>query len=251
MWDGTHPNELKARECGKSLEVYPIGNVARGVANILGCLYEKRWIDVNMTEAYPGNPNSPFYEERRAAEVLEESRGFYTVIDHHNMNYFGENTAIIDLEMGVSPVILGWLYALGIRNLVLTHRAGIHGFIPNSFALETLAAGLGGDTQALREAFDRLANDPLLPHASVTNFRWFNFFGSVHKDQADPDCISYDQRKVLRGFDPIPGALAEAMGLTGQSVHFLGGSYEPNEMGYWADLVIPTTVPDDTWWPSE
>ena len=248
-WVGSHANEKEARKLGASLEQHPVRGVKYGIVNLLGCILEQRWIDENITGAYPGNPHASTYEKRRAYHVVQESQGFYTTIDIHNINCFGENTAIIDQDNGVSPLILGWLYGLGIRNLILTHKAGIHGFVPNSFAMEILASELGRDIPVLREALYQLANSSTLPLARVTDFRWFKFYGSVHVTQFHPDHLSLDQRTELRGFGLIPQVVANALPPTNAPIHFLGGDYTPNEKGYWADLVTPITTPDDTNWP--
>jgi hypothetical protein len=248
-WAGAHADEKEARKLIASLETDRKRGVAYGIVNLLGCILEQRWLDENITGAYPGNPHARTYERRRAHKVVKDSQGFYTTIDMHNINCFGENTAIIDKDNGVSPLILGWLYGLGIRNLILTEKVGIHGFVPNSFAMETLASGLGRDIPTLREALYQLANSSTLPVARVTDFHWFRFCGSFHASQIHPDCIPVAQRADLYGFGPVPQVVVNKLPSTASPLHFMSWRYVPNEKGYWADLVTPIAVPDDTNWP--
>jgi hypothetical protein len=204
-----------------------------------------------MTLAYPGDPNSPDYERRRAAEVLAESQGFYSVIDLHNIRAggHGETTAILDLNKGVDPIILGWLGTLGIKNLITSQDKGLHGFVPNSFTLEASEESLGGDIPALCDAFDRLANDPNPPVASVADFQWFAHAGNLHVDHIGPDCLNAAQRSSLRGFDLVPDAVTETLDLVGESVHFLNWHSVQNENGFWGEVVVATPVPDSSSWP--
>lgn len=249
VWGGTHPDEITALACVDSLEADPIPGVSAGIANQLARQLGRRLVDVNMANAFPGSPDSLKYEERRAVEVLKESRGYDAVVDLHNMNYNGENTGLVDQEGGVDSIALGFLGSLGIRNLVVVSFGGLLKYVPNAFAFETVATGLGGDIERLRDAFDGLANDPDPPRARAVDFRWFSHLASLHVGQVTPDCLSQDLRENLHGFDPLPEAVTTNMGFEGVPVHLMSWRYTPNENGFWGEAVTPIATPDDSLWP--
>jgi hypothetical protein len=62
----------------------------------------------------------PIYEERRAVDVLQKSKGFKAVINLHTFGQFGDNIGLIDLKRGGSPIVLGFLGGLELRGLVIT-----------------------------------------------------------------------------------------------------------------------------------
>ena len=199
--------------------------------------------------AYPGNPNSHIYEERRAPKVLQQSVGYYAVIDLHNNDDFGENTAAIDIDCGVSPVVLGFLGDLGIRNLIATKHFGLHAHVTNALALETLTSDLGSDMQALRDAFDNLSNSPNLSTANAGDFNWFTYVSyGLHVDAISPEDLSEQEFASIRAFQPVPDMFAQRLGVQDEQICPMGWSAQPNEYGYWAELVTPASTPDDTHW---
>jgi hypothetical protein len=251
IWGGTHPDEKAAMKVVDSLESHPIPNVDSGIANPLARKLGRRFVDVNLVGAFPGDSGAPEYEKRRAVEVLAQSQGFDAVIDLHNINGYGENAGCIDRQKGVSPRVLGFLGSLGIRHLVATDYDGMHKYLRNAFVLETLTGGLGSDIEQLRGAFDRLANDPALPPASAADFTWFGHVGSPHVDTVTPDILGPELRKTLRGFDILPEEAAAAMGYPDKQVCLMGWLDKPNERGYWGELCEPIPVPDDSGWPRD
>lgn len=250
IWGGEHPDELAALACVDSLETDPIPNVSPGIANPLARHLGKRLVDVNLVNVYPGDPASPKYEERRAVEVLRESEGFDVVASLHNFGQFGENTAWVDEQKGVSPLVLGFLGALGLRKILLTSYGGIQRYANNGVMLETDPNGLCRDVEKLRVAFASLANDPNPPHAGVEDFEWFMLVnGSVHVRHWDPTRFSARERERLHNFEPLPDDVMARLGLEGAAAYMTAWRYAPNEQGYWGEAAIPIAVPDSSSWP--
>lgn len=248
VWGGTHPDEKAALRVADSLLEQPLPNVDVGIANPRARELDQRFVDTNLVGAFPGDPNAPQYERRRATEVIEASIGYEAVIDLHNINHFGENAACVDRNHGVSHRILGFLATLDIKNILLTDYDGIQKYVPNTFVLETVASGLGRETDRLRHAIDRLANDPHLPDAAINDFTWYNHLDSPHTSTTHPDGIlSPTLRKTLRGFDILPEETAAALGYAGREICFMSWRYEPNPYGYWGELCEPTAPPAE-WW---
>jgi hypothetical protein len=207
-------------------------------------------VDINLANAFPGNPNSPHYEERQAVKVLHESEGYDAVCGMHTFGKFGENMGVIDAERGISPIVLGFLGGLGLRKLALTTYGGIQRYASNAFAMEIDPNGLGSDLEKLRAAFDALANDSNHPMASVTDFEWFmHIAGSVSVEHFDPSRLTELERKKLHDFEPLPEAIAAPLGYADKPAYMMSWRYVPNEQGYWGEAITPIAIPDDSLWP--
>jgi hypothetical protein len=245
VWGGTHPDEQEALRCAESLMTDPLPNVYAGIANPLARKQGRRFVDINLCGAFPGDPSSGKYEERRAAEILVQSQGYDIVVDLHNISQHGENTAWIDGRRGVNLVVLGFLASLGIRNLIVTNNiATIQMYAPNAFMLETVKNGLGGDIDKLPSAFDRLANDTLQP-VNTDNFCWFAYVASLHVDQIGIGQL--DARQNLQPFGIMPATVAERLATYG-ALHIVCWRDAPNEQGFWGEAVRPIQPPDSTHW---
>jgi hypothetical protein len=245
VWAGVHADEIEALMCGDSLIGDPLPNVDAGIADPLNRLLGVR---SKLCCEFPGDLKSRQYLPRRAAEVILQSQGYYGTIDLHNMNYFGENTGCMSPERGVTPVMLGMLGGLGIRNLVAIEHS-LPRFVPNTLVLETVASGLGRDHEKLRTAFNGLANDPEPLTAEAADFNWFTHLGSLHVDQVSPDILPQRARDGLRGFEALPQDVAAQLGFEDAPACLMSWRYEPNENGYWGELVTPIPTPDVSAWP--
>lgn len=245
VWGGVHIDEVEALKCVDSLIDDPLPNVDADIADELGRSSGRRSL---LNRELPGDLKSSKYLARRAAEVILRSQGYYGVVDMHNVNYFGENNACISPERGVSPVMLGMLGGLGISNLVAIEHS-LPKFVPNTLVLETVASGLGRDHETLRKAFDDLANDPNPLTAEAADFSWFAHLGSLHIDQVSPDILAQSVRDNLQGFEALPQDVAARLGLEDVPACLMSWRYEPNDLGFWGELVTPIPVPDSSSWP--
>jgi hypothetical protein len=179
--------------------------------------------------------------------MVQKSQGYWGKIDLHTVNCFGENTAQIEPTRGVSPIMLGMLGKLGIKNIV-AFAHGLPEVVPNAIVLEALASGLARDHETLRCAFRGLANDPEPITLSASDFNWFSHSGSLHIDNVTPDVIAQNQRDTLRAFEVLPPDITDRLGTIGTPTCLCSWRFEPNQNGYWGELVTPIPVPDDSSW---
>lgn len=105
----THGNErigLEAVEKLKSKGLSDYFDVV--IANQEALAKNVRFTDCDLNRSYPGNKESSLYEKRRAAEILEISRGYGYVIDMHEASSGTEDFIIIakDRLPGSFPVDL-------------------------------------------------------------------------------------------------------------------------------------------------
>lgn len=245
---GVHPDEWEALQFVHSLVSDPIPNVSPGIANPRAATRRQRQADKNMAFCFPGDPRSADYESGRATQIVAVARNFAVTIDLHNINGQGANTAQIDFERGVSAEVLGFLGAIGIESLIETRYGGIMRHIHNAVVIETLRGPGGIDPMTFRRALFRLANDPDTPRARATDFRWLKLVDySPHKNRVGPDCLA--DAPGLQAFEPLPAALAaRIMDTPPSGLSLMGWLDEPNERGYWTDLVVPAPVPNDLLW---
>ena len=250
---GTHPDETKALEAGKSLATHPIRNVYPVAANLWAMQEGVRLIDINMADAYPGSRNSPHYEERRAVEVLEEvgARSPDAVIDLHGISG-GKKHAVFNPALGVSPAILGALREFGVEDIVLCDF-GLCSYVYNSCSVEisseeVAAYGIG----FVREFFANLANNPNPSPARVTDFSWFKYSqvggGGLHESVIHPNDFTAEERAAYGSFLPLPPRVQQLLG-SPVTLYAQNDLRLPNDQGYFTDLFEMTTAPDDSNWP--
>ncbi len=202
-----------------------------------------------MAFCFPGDPRSSLYEKARAAEISEACKKFDVTIDLHNINGHGANSAQIYPERGVSAKVLGFLAALGIAHLIQAGYDGVVRHVHNAVLIECVSGRDGIDPARFRHAIFRLANDPEMPGARAADFRWLKLLDySPHKDRVGPDCLAVVPG--LQAFEPLPAALAaRIMDDPPTGLGLTGWLDEPNENGYWTEVVVPAHAPDDSSWP--
>jgi hypothetical protein len=245
VWTGTHPEEEEPLEVGESLRSDPIEHVTTLIANVEAYKLGKRFIDLNLVAAFPGDPESPLYESRRAVEIVRTSRDYDYVVDLHSADGSGGTTASIDREKGVSPKVLHFLGEIGVKNLVLSEGMGMKPHVTNSFTLEMVPET---EIERLRAGFDLLANGPLpLDSYGATDFKWFEFIGGLHKDHLDPSTLGEERLGKLRPFEEFP-ELTAAMG---RRACVMAWSHKLNIQGYWGEMVVPCDAPDTSQWPTD
>lgn len=251
LWTKTHPGEQLAEDFASSLEV---NYVDIGVVNELGSELGKRIVNMNMMKAYPGDKTATVYEKRRAAEVLEESQGYNHVIDLHSLRQHGEAAGVISAKRGVSPRVLGFFRSLSMNNLIVDDRVGMHPHLDDAFVVE-MSAALYNNAERLRHGLDALANDPDPPREVATSFNWFKFVDSLHVSHFDPRTANNHLEQMV-SYQPLPPTIDRQIkrrdpSLVGQVLYAMAWSEEPNDDGYWGEIVTPIKCPDTSGWPTE
>lgn len=95
----THGNErigletvrrLLAKDLGRYFDVL--------VANPLALSQNKRFVDKDLNRSYPGNKQSPIYEERRAYQNLRIAKKYDYIIDLHEASEDKDDFIIVPRE---------------------------------------------------------------------------------------------------------------------------------------------------------
>jgi hypothetical protein len=249
-----HPDEEEATRVVESLIQNPIPNVKGMLANLLGMERKVRFVDVNMAFAYNrANPNSEKYEERRADEVLSDigRDNPDTLVTLHNVEGGNVRFAAIDPRRGVTQEVLGMLREFDIRCIVAS-TFGVIAHRSNSVLIEIpkediRSTGIG----FVRQFVDDLANHPNLPIASATDFKWFTPARArgLHKDDIHPNELSQDEQRSIVAFERTPRIIQERLGGT-KPLYLTSGFKEPNQAGFWSELVVEIEAPNTSHWPS-
>lgn len=252
VWGGVHGDEWQSQalvhELRRSRRHNPSVPVLARTAHSRGHGWGREG-SRNLAFAFPGN-QAPMagYEERRAAQIVRQSRDAYATIDAHQVMDHGIRTAYIDCQRGVSPAILGFLQALGMCSLIGTHGWGMQGHIPNAFLLET-TYNPGDERRNIIQALHRLACDPDHPTAQAGDFEWFTYAEAMHTDVCRPPSDLDSFMSLVQLPHKLPDAIATAIGLQGLPAYLLNWRETPLQSGAWGEIGIRIPVPDTAAWP--
>ena len=186
VWGATHTDEgesqalirLLRKMARRDSEKLPV------VASFSHCrnLGFYREGDNNLVRGFPGKDMrqrldmrqlSPrAYVQTRAWQIERYSRSAYGTIDVHQIKNFGARTALIDVQRGVSPIMLGFLRGLGIDTVIGTQGWGMQGHIKNAMILESRYRH-GDERQKTALAIRELSRAPNPPTAQAEDFTWY------------------------------------------------------------------------------
>lgn len=250
----THPDEKEAATVVESLIQKPIKNVVGLLVNLQGIQENKRFIDVNMAYAYPGDLASKNYEERRAVEVLGEIAAYAPdiLVDLHNPGESEERFATVSPTRGISPTHLGMLGEFGIKNILLDD-SGVIVHVPNGVAIEIPKEEIRTNgVEFVRQFISDLANRSALPVADVTDFNWFAYPKTLscglHQADIHPNELSPADWDNFRQFQLVPKIIQDKLGHV-ESLYLGCGMKTPNQEGYWGELLVKIDAPNDSRWP--
>jgi len=120
------------------------------VGNPEGLKQNKRFIEADLNRVFPGNKNGTKYEERRAAEILEEIKGYDQVIDLHSSS---SNVELFGILTKPNNKNLALAKSLGLKKVVVMSEELAHGkslldYHDNSISLEV---GPHSQTESMAE----------------------------------------------------------------------------------------------------
>ncbi len=160
------------------------------VANPKAAERRARFVDADLNRVAPGNPESPHYEVRRAAELLEIASGFDRLIDIHCTPTKSGIFAIITNPM---PATIALTMALDVRNIVVwpardKTKGPLTAHHPCALELE---CGPGNDPRVLKDLVEHLSMSltridlGLTEPANSWRQRWFRVDGKLLATEAD------------------------------------------------------------------
>lgn len=250
-WGDTHPDEETAASFMQYLSTNPVPSLKTGSVNERAVAQGRVRIaqpdGINMAGAYPGDLGSEQYEERRAAEVLEESRKYSLAIEVHNLRSpSSEPTALVDPNKGVSAEVLGFIAGWA-SNLVVNASLGMVPHLPHAFAIE-LSPRQQSNFSELREGLNELINHARPCTAAPDAFRWFRFVQSLNVVDLKPG-TDLEELAHTPGFTKLPRVilppLYEKWGVAEAELFTMyQPSERPNLQGFIGELVAPIEIPN-------
>lgn len=211
----THgPPEVIGEELCKSLDANPVDGWAPLIANEEA---RGRFVDRNLALAFgDADKNSPVYEERRAAEILEITEGRKLVLDIHDCPVSSRGD-FVALGENSDPRLLGVAALLGIRNVIVYRKQIRLTELRNNVLLIELGRGKNNElveqnVERLRECMGKVAMNGL-PWVESDNFHYFDLVREVSTKEAKRAGI-HDMARI-EPFDTIPRKVIAALGAAG------------------------------------
>lgn len=122
------------------------------LANEKAAEQNKRFLEVDLNRSFPGDPESNQYEERLAAEIMEEIRGLKVFDMHSTKSHEGPFCTLSNIDKQK----LDFCRKAGAENIIyFPQEAGNWSEFENGILLET---GIQGTEKAANGAYKALAN---------------------------------------------------------------------------------------------
>lgn len=232
-----HPDEEKSRRMYQDLlridERYGMGP---GIQFILGneLAYDQglRYSEggVNLNLVFPGDPDSPIYEVRRAAELFKWAQQFDIVLDIHGNRSEGYDCVMLQPEANLT--VRGIARYLGFSKVVLANKGTLAGNLPHVALIE-----LSPKSPIYPGLILKLAQELARGSQHIENwqepYQWYQDIGIVPRAQA---MAVYPH--TIPPFTPLSQAMTQKLGLHPQA-HALGWSHEMGD----PEIIMPTEDP--------
>lgn len=206
-----HPDEEKSREVyehlHRTVQSYPDIEVILG--NPLAYEQGRRFSEggVNLNLAFPGNPDSPIYEERRAAELVKWAAKFDIVLDIHGS--IEEDHLWLHPEANLT--LRGLARYLGMNKIVVVRKGTMTAAVSHTATIE-----LAPDTTITPRRIKTVADDLALGAQWVEDtknpYQWYEHLYDLPQEEGTrvlPDS--------LPSFTPLPPRVIEHFGLHPQA----------------------------------
>lgn len=166
------------------------------VGNLKALKENKRFVDIDLNRVAPGKEKSVLYEEKRAREIMEESKNYSFVLDIHGTI---SSSGIFTIVTNPTPQNLFLAYSLPIRKIVIwgsknnaRNIGPISRFVDCGVGIECGSKKSIGVQKELKKIFNAFASDK--NKMPVDNKELYQVFGSVNKNELK------DGNKKLKDF---------------------------------------------------
>lgn len=168
------------------------------IANPMAVDRKKRFIDIDLNRVYPGNIESKFYEERRAAEILEYAKNFKCVIDIHTTK---ANTGLFTLLTKNTPKNIELAKKMLPNNIVIWESISKRKIGPITSILDfscELECSIVNKSYLLelKSTILKLTKEFNLEDENVSNKTFYKVIGSIPKNEKINYNILLDFKKM-------------------------------------------------------
>lgn len=226
---GMHGNEPLGPNLIASLAQNPIPNVTPLLANPPAIKANTRFVEQDLNRSFPGSPNSPTYEMRRAAEILRQSSNYDLILDFHNTLCPDNDCAFVGPNP--SPLLLQTATRLSLNRIIVAEYDCINKFAPHCLSVEISVTSPLMSISYWRSLLAILAqSSELTGRSNVEIYQYVRTLTTEDRDNYQLESAG------LRVFEPIPPELALRLGYAEGAICpiFLAQNYSA---GVYAGLV--------------
>lgn len=222
---GMHGNEPLGPAIMQAFTVKPIKNIDAVLANEPALRLNQRLTKQDLNRSFPGNKVSKLYEEKRAAELLEQCKLYDIVFDFHNTNCPDNDCSF--LGETALPMLSNVSARLGLKRLIVADYDCINKFAPNCLSIEISISSNKMDVQYWYNALARLAqSDEVATDNKIEKYRFV-----YRMTLEDKEILRLDDMN-LKAFQKIDDSLASAMGVGSPAFPiFIADDYTPYNYG--------------------
>lgn len=222
---GMHGNEPLGQQVVKLFREKPIKDVATSLANEEAIKANVRFIGSDLNRSFPGDETSNIYEVKRAAEIVEMTKGYDIVIDFHNTNCPDNDCVFVGQD--AETILLDSSFWFGLRRVIVADYDCLNKYAPNCMSIEVSLASKLNDAKYWYNKISELSSLTQIEEAESLELYRFVYRMSL----ADRDTLQLPA-KQLKAFKAIEPRLANAMGVKSPAYPiFVNDAYTPYNYG--------------------
>jgi len=200
---GIHGNEPLGITLVKKIRFNPIMNVESLLANENAIEKNKRFVNFDLNRSFPGDINSPFYEKRRAKEILDICNKFDLVLDFHN-TYCPKNNCSFVGEIKCNYLFNVSLW-LGLDRVIVADYDCLNKYALNCLSLEISMSSKYMNADYWYEKIEILSTLKRIPKGEVKKYIFV--YRMTHEDK---NRLKLDKQN-LKAFKKINDKIAKQL----------------------------------------
>jgi hypothetical protein len=222
---GMHGNEPLGQEVVRLFQDKPVKGVDVLLANEKAIEANCRFVKNDLNRSFPGDSDSADYETKRAAEILQKTKGYDLVLDFHNTHCPDNDCGFVgDTAPQQLSDISAWL---GLKRVIVADYDCINKYATNCLSVEISLNSNMMDADTWYERISELAQVKAVAKSNdIQKYRFVYRMTLDDKERLDLP------NKNLRAFSPIAPELAKAMDVVSPAYPiFIGDGYTPYNYG--------------------
>jgi len=224
---GMHGNERLGIELVEMFGRDPFVNVDAAVANPPAVARSERFIDFDLNRSFPGDLQSPQFEQRRAAEVLELARDYDLVFDFHNTGTRGNDCCFVGENC--DEVLFGVAELVGLDNVIVADYDCVNKYANNCISIEISEVSVRNSPNDWYQSIVAIGDMSQIQLPRGQDTRRYRFVKRISLDDRDRLDLT---NVLLKPFEQIPPEIARQLGVscTSQAI-FVADPYTPYSYG--------------------
>jgi hypothetical protein len=220
---GMHGNEPLGLEVVKLFKESPMTGVDVVIANKDAVEANRRFLGKDLNRSFPGNGTA--YEDERAQELLNRTKGYDVALDFHNTYCPNNDCGFVGEDAPKSLYDISCL--LGLDKVIVADYDCINKYATNCLSVEI---SLDSALNSAELWYERIVMLSRLNGVSVdSKVETYKFVYRITVE--DRDTYSLSSRKLI-AFKPLDKTLASSMGIKSPAYPiFIGDKFTPYNYG--------------------